>query len=179
MITKFSYTARADDIYEFYNFWLKQRRTGTLMYVLGLFWLVPAAYTAISSGEYWLLLISAAAIFAIIGAALFSIKSKTKKDISKMLKFDKNYLCETSVTVYENAIEMQTNAPAGEVQITEIYPFEMLANVYETQRHFYLIFLNSEVKVIPKAGIPQESAEKLSKKISNNPAYKFISQESR
>lgn len=177
MITKFSYTARADDIYEFYSFWLKQQHIGALFSVIGLIWLVPTAISAVLSGEYKILLLSAAAFGAMAAVLLISMKRRTRKSITQLIRLDKTYLCETAVTVFENAIELQTNAPAGEAQVTEIYPFELLHGAYETQRHFYLVFANSEAKVIPKKSIPGESAEKLSEKICKNPSYKFISQE--
>ncbi len=177
MITQFLYTAKAEDIYNFYDFWYKQRRMTTVVYILALIWFIPTAYVNIADKKYTELAIYTACIIVAVAAILIFVKKRNKYNVKQMLKIDKTYLCKTRATVYENAIELETIVSEDEAQITEIYPYYMLNLAYETPEHFYLIFAGGETKVIPKESISPEQSEKLSKKISTTSAYKSISQE--
>ncbi len=173
----FKYKPEIDDMLEFYNFIYRRQHIGTMLYVLALIWLIPVAYTAISSAQYVWLAVYVALVAAVLAVTMVSIRGGMKREVKKYAKADGTYLSETGLTVWEHTVELHTAAQESGTEITTIYPLEMLNNAYETPQYFFLLFYGGEPVVIPKESITEYSAAELSKKIGTMPTYKFIGKE--
>ena len=127
-------------------------------------------YDVIVSKDYQMLIFAAAMALIDVLTAVYEMKILPKKRVKRILAADSNYLTANEITIDDKAIEIKNIPNENQAGIVAVYPYSVMSVIYETTDYFYF-FIGTEVKILAKKNIPQESAQYVKKIISSKRNY--------
>lgn len=172
MITEFFYTPTADDFAQFQKFRLKQSKIGFIYYLLFAIMLAFSIYESITTKDIIYFLCTGIMCLIVFLTYIYEKNYKTKRQILKLQKKDSTYLSKNKVTLYSNAIEINTGTEDGSQKLCLVYPFSIINMVLETSDAYYL-FISGEVRIISKREMSEENKQLMTQTIKKIPNYRF------
>lgn len=169
MRNTFKYTLTFEDYLSFEKLKVKMRRgnlfIGVLLVVVSSFIL----YNTIKNGYVGQMYYFYYGIFSAIAIimALYNNMIAPKRSVKKYINRDSSYLGENQITIDSDAVEIKTIPAEKQAGTVCIYPYNVMAIIYENQDYFYFS-VGSEVKILPKRVIPNEMKEDVFKSIESN-----------
>ncbi|HBN39090.1 MAG TPA: hypothetical protein DD404_06130 [Ruminococcaceae bacterium] len=166
----FTYTPCFDDYISFEKFKFKRNRSLLFTYIICVFFIAMGIYDVIVSKDYQMLIFAAAMALIDVLTAVYEMKILPKKRVKRILAADSNYLTANEITIDDKAIEIKNIPNENQAGIVAVYPYSVMSVIYETTDYFYF-FIGTEVKILAKKNIPQESAQYVKKIISSKRNY--------
>lgn len=166
----FTYTPCFDDYISFEKFKFKRNRSLLFTYIICVFFIAMGIYDVIVSKDYQMLIFAAAMALIDVLTAVYEIKILPKKRVKRILAADSNYLTANEITIDDKTIEIKNIPNENQAGIVAVYPYSVMSVIYETTDYFYF-FIGTEVKILAKKNIPQESAQYVKKIISSKRNY--------
>lgn len=166
----FTYTPCFDDYISFEKFKFKRNRSLLFTYIICVFFIAMGIYDVIVSKDYQMLIFAAAMALIDVLTAVYEMKILPKKRVKRILVADSNYLTANEITIDDKAIEIKNIPNENQAGIVAVYPYSVMSVIYETTDYFYF-FIGTEVKILAKKNIPQESAQYVKKIISSKRNY--------
>lgn len=166
----FTYTPCFDDYISFEKFKFKRNRSLLFTYIICVFFIAMGIYDVIVSKDYQMLIFAAAMALIDVLTAVYEMKIWPKKRVKRILAADSNYLTANEITIDDKAIEIKNIPNENQAGIVAVYPYSVMSVIYETTDYFYF-FIGTEVKILAKKNIPQESAQYVKKIISSKRNY--------
>lgn len=166
----FTYTPCFDDYISFEKFKFKRNRSLLFTYIICVFFIAMGIYDVIVSKDYQMLIFAAAMALIDVLTAVYEMKILPKKRVKRILAADSNYLTPNEITIDDKAIEIKNIPNENQAGIVAVYPYSVMSVIYETTDYFYF-FIGTEVKILAKKNIPQESAQYVKKIISSKRNY--------
>lgn len=174
MILKFLFTPTVDDFLDYQKFRLKQSKIANIYYFLFAFMFAGSIYFAITSKDLTYLICTAIFAVAFIAIYFYDRNIKIKRQVKKFQKIDSSYLSTNEFILYHNAIEINSVEEEGKPVIDTVYPFATLRAILETDKAYYMVLADSEVRFIPKRDISEENIKIISDTLNKIPNYKFV-----
>ncbi len=174
MILKFVFTPNVDDFLDYQKFRLKQTKIANIYYFLFAFMFAGSIYFAITSKDLTYLISTAIFAVAFVVIYFYDRNIKIKKEVKKYQKIDSSYLTANEFILYHNAIEINTVKEEGKPVIDTVYPFATLRAILETDKAYYFVLANAEVRFVPKRDISEENIKIISDTLKKIPNYKFV-----
>lgn len=171
-MVQFTYTPCFDDYISFENFKFKRNRSLLFTYIICVFFIAIGVYDVIVSKNYQMLVFAIAMALLDAVTAFYEMKIGPKKRVKKLLSSDSNYLTANEITIDDKAIEIKNIPNENQAGIVAVYPYSVMSVIYETTDYFYF-FIGTEVKILAKKNIPQESAQYVKKIISSKRNYMY------
>lgn len=168
----FTYTPCFDDYISFEKFKFKRNRSLLFTYIICVFFIAMGIYDVIVSKDYQMLIFAAAMALIDVLIAVYEMKILPKKRVKRILAADSNYLTANEITIDDKAIEIKNIPNENQAGIVAVYPYSVMSVIYETTDYFYF-FIGTEVKILAKKNIPQESAQYVKKIISSKRNYMY------
>jgi hypothetical protein len=170
---KFTYSLTFDDYLAFENFKVKRSRSSLFSYIICLFFIATGVYNAVAYKVYEVLVIVALFVLAIALSTIYSVKIGPKKRVKQYINCDPAFLGKKEITVGEKTIEIRNIPAENQATVLAIYPYSLMAAIYETNEGYYF-FVAGEAKLLPKKAIPDNLKEIVAKRINNNPNHIFV-----
>lgn len=174
MILKCLFTPTVDDFLDYQKFRLKQTKIANVYYFLFAFMFAGSIYFAITSKDFTYLVSTTIFAVAFVLIYLYDRNIKIKRQVKKFQKLDSSYLTTNEFILYHNAIEINSVKEEGKPVIDTVYPFSSLRAILETDKTYYLVLADSEVRFIPKRDISEENIKIISDTLKKIPNYKFV-----
>lgn len=174
MILKFLFTPTVDDFLDYQKFRLKQAKVANIYYFLFAFMFAGAIYFAITSKDFTYLVSTAILAVAFLIMYFYDRNIKIKRQVKRFEKMDVSYLTTNEFILYHNAIEINSVREEGKPVIETVYPFSSLRAILETDKAYYLVLSDGEVRFIPKRDISEENIKIISDTLKKIPNYKFV-----
>ncbi len=174
MILKLEFTPTVEDFLDFQKFRLKQTKIANIYYFLFAFMFAGAIYFAITSKDFTYLISTAILAVAFVIIYFYDRNIKVKKEAQKFQKIDSSYLSKNEMTLYHNAIEINSVKEEGMPVIDTVYPFSTFRAVFETDKAYYLVLADAQIRFIPKRDMSEENIKIISDTLMKIPNYKFV-----
>lgn len=171
MKTTFKYALTKEDYLFFEKIFAKRQFRSVLFPAL--IFVIYTISVFVRSHNFTILFFSFAVLLGIAIGYFVCIPALIKRKVKTYTNSDKSYFSPVEITIDDKKIESKKLFEESAAEIIGIYPYSIMRAIIENENYIYF-YISNEVRILPKAAIPQEFKETVFSNIKKNTNYTYM-----